>query len=698
MKYKHTALLLLFIPLFAAAQTDYSGLWKGAIELPGMNLELSVDLKQEQGQWVGALDIPLQKVKEMKLADLKLDGASLGFKLPEVPGNASFLGKFDDKAENLVGVFAQGGQSFPMKLQRASTAQKAEEALRQQKAIATLRHLADSIRQKRQVPGLGFGIVKDGKILLSEGFGYRDLEKKLPATANTQFAIGSSTKAFTTLCMAILADQGKLEWDKPVVNYLPDFQMHDDFATKGLNPADLVCHRSGLPRHDMVWYGSSLSRREIYERLRYLPLNKSPRTTWQYNNLMFMTAGYLVEHLSGATWENFVQTNIFKPLGMTNSNLSVRDMAAYKEPAAGYVTQNKQNTRMEYRNLDAVGPAGSINSTVEDMLKWVQLHLNGGKAGDKQLVSGAEIARAHTPQMLMVQEKSPAYPERTDNAYGLGWFIYRHKGLQVVEHGGNIDGFTALVYLVPEKNLGMVLLANQNGAATPALLARYATDMLLGLEYTDWYKRVYPKDGEEEPKEDKKPEQKRIAATKPSRDPGAFAGEYQHPGYGLIEIKPDGKTLRFRYNGFDLPLEHWHYDVFRGEDTKLDISMMLNFHSDANGVVDGLSTSTDPLTEDAFFKKIAPRRLSETAFLEKLAGKYKMEEQEMVITMETRNKVLYAKVPGQPTYTLEPFQGVEYKLKGLNGYSVEFQLDEKEKIKGASFIQPEGVFKLSRVD
>lgn len=691
-------LVFLLFSVSGYAQADYAGSWKGAVEIPGMNLELSIDLKNDQGKWSGDMDIPLQGIKDMALSDLKLEGAKLGFKLPGVPGNASFAGSFDDKGEKLEGLFTQGGQSFPMKLKRESLLQKAAGEKRLADAVSTLQHLVDSLMPKRHTPGLAFGIVKDGKVLMANGFGYRDLDKKLPVTANTQFAIGSSSKAFTALSLSILADRGQMEWDKPVVNYMPDFKLYDEFATKEMTATDLCCHRSGLPRHDMMWYGSAYTRQDIYDRLRYLPPNKSLRTTWQYNNLMFMTAGLLVERLSGDTWEKFVQANIFQPLGMKNSNFSVKDLSAYPEAASGYLTKDEKNIRLDYRNLDAIGPAGSINSTVNDMLQWVKLHLGDGKVGDTQVVSETELKHVHTPQMLMDQSISEKSPELNDMAYGLGWMVYRDKGLQVVEHGGNIDGFSALVYMVPEKDFGLVILSNQNAAGLPMVLARYATDLVLGLDYTDWYARAYGSEDKKDEKkeEDKKPEPKRVSGTQPSHALDAYVGEFEHPAYGRIKIVMDNKALRLQYNSFNMPLEHWHYDLFRGEDKTLDISMMLNFQTDQNGVIDRFSMSTEPTVEDAVFKRAAPAKLSDPAFLKQLTGKFKFEDDGPAVTFELRNTTLYALVPGQPLYTLVPFQGTEFKLKGLNGYSIEFNIDNSGKVTEAIFMQPNGVFKVKR--
>ncbi len=683
------------------SQTDYTGNWQGAIEIPGMKLELSIHFQQEAGQWKGFLNIPVQQIRDMVLADLLIEGKKVSFRLPEVPANASFSGNFDEKAERLEGKFSQAGQSFPMNLERASAAEKAAKEKRLAEAVAAFRHLADSLRTLRNTPGMAIGMVLEGKVLLNEGFGLRDLDKKLPVTPNTLFAIGSSSKAFTTAGLSILADRGLLDWEKPIVQYMPDFKLYDDFSTREMNAVDLVCHRSGLPRHDLMWYGAAFTRQQIFERLRYLKPNKSLRTTWQYNNLMFLTAGCLIEKLSGKTWEAFTKENIFLPIGMTNSNFSVTELQKSKDFALGYATKDKKNTRLDYRNIDAVGPAGSINSSSTEMLHWVKLNLNGGKAGEKQVISAAEIAHLHRPQMLMDDSKSAKNPELYDPAYALGWMTYRHRGLKVVEHGGNIDGFSALVYLVPVKDFGLVILSNQDGAGVTGVLARYATDMVLGLERSDWYARVYGDEGknEEKEEEEKKPEPRRVAGTQPSHKQADYIGEYQHPGYGRIEILEAGDQLSLKFNSFNLAMEHWHYDVYKAADTIHGITLMINFHTDPNGAVHQLSVNLDPNLEDEVFSKVAPAMLSDPGFLKKIAGKYTLEGPGgNHCVFEARNTTLYVKIAGQPEYTLLPFLGTEYKIKGLSGFSVAFQLNEKGQAEYANFIQPEGVFKAKKAD
>ena len=176
-----------------------------------------------------------------------------------------------------------------------------------------------------EVPGLAIAVVKNGQVVLAQGYGFRDVDKKLPVTPKTLFAIGSCTKAFTTFVMGTLVDEGKLDWDKPVRTYIPELRLHDRVASELITPRDLVTHRSGLPRHDLVWYNATLSRKEIVDRLPYLEPTETFRSKFQYNNIMYMTAGYLVERLTGQSWEDAVRARIFTPLGMTGSNFSVKD-------------------------------------------------------------------------------------------------------------------------------------------------------------------------------------------------------------------------------------------------------------------------------------------------------------------------------------------------------------------------------------
>jgi CubicO group peptidase (beta-lactamase class C family) len=246
---------------------------------------------------------------------------------------------------------------------------------------------------------------------------------------------------------------------------------------------DLVCHRSGLPRHDGLWYGTSLTREDIYQRLRYLDFSADFRSTMQYNNLMFLTAGYLVGKLTNSSWEEFTRQRIFAPLGMASSNCSVEDSKKSDDYSLPYQRKEGKVEEVPFRNINNIGPAGSINSNVNDMLKWVQFHLNKGKVGDKQVVSEAGQREVYTPAMFMRQPMLSIQPDKQSNmSYGLGWFIETYRGHMVVHHGGAIDGFYFLNAFLPNDNIGVVVLSNLGGTPLVQISMGHILDMVLGLD------------------------------------------------------------------------------------------------------------------------------------------------------------------------------------------------------------------------
>src|SRR4051794_14282864 len=311
----------------------------------------------------------------------------------------------------------------------------------------------DNVLKDWNLPGLAVGIVQSNKTIYAKGFGFRDVEKRLPVTTNTLFAIGSTTKAFTCAVLGTLVDEGKLDWDKPVRNYIPEFRLKDSHATELTTPRDLVTHRTGLPRHDLVWYGStSISRREVMQRLAYLEPSHAFREKFQYNNLMYVVAGHLIETITGQRWEENVRQRIFAPLGITNSNFSVRDSQRVTDFALPYREEKDEVKRIPFRNIDLVGPAGSINSSIHDMIPWLMLNLNKGKHGDRAIINASTLADIHSPQMT-----TGATVERADSSqpvYCLGWGISTDHGHRRLAHGGGIDGFITQVILYPDDALG----------------------------------------------------------------------------------------------------------------------------------------------------------------------------------------------------------------------------------------------------
>ena len=550
-----------------------------------------------------------------------------------------------------------------------------------------------TVIQDWKVPGVAVAIIKDGEIVLSQGFGLRNVAEGLEVTPETLFPIASCSKAFTTTSMALLADGGKLDWDTPVKEYIPSFKMYDSFATERLTPRDLVTHRSGLPRHDLMWYNSSRTRKELFDRLQYLEPSKDLRTLWQYQNLMYMTAGYLVGELSGQSWEEFVQKRIFEPLGMTNSLFSIDDAKESPNCSRPYLEKKDELREIPfYAAQGAIAPAGAIVSSINDMSKWVLLHANKGKLGDSQIVSEGQMAQMHSPQMVMPETNK--YAELTNSTYGMGWFIHAYRGHRMAEHGGNIDGFSSLVTLLPQENIGIVVLSNMNGSPVPYILTYNVIDRLLALEEIPWnerFKKEHDEFKEAEARGKDKSETDRVSGTSPSHALEAYSGDFEHPGYGTISVQQNGDQLKAVYNSMELPLKHYHYDTFEANVERFDVNIKMSFSTNIKGDVDTLSAPMEPAVKDIVFKRVPNKQMTDRSFLEQFTGLYEVMGMTMTVALKGEN-ALTVSIPGQPTLELVPYKDTEFHVKGLSGFSVEFKRDESGAITEALLVEPYGAF------
>lgn len=550
-----------------------------------------------------------------------------------------------------------------------------------------------------KVPGLALAVVKDGQVIHMKGYGSRNLEKKLPVTPQTRFAIGSITKSFTVTALGMLVDEGKLDWDKPVRTYMGDFELHDPWATERMTPRDLVTHRSGLPRHDLFWYGSDWGRRQLYERLRYLEPSKDFRSSFQYQNLMYMTAGYLVGQRSGKRWEDFVRERILLALGMENSNFSVHDSQKSADFALPYSKEKEEVKLVPFRVIDEIGPAGSINSNVEEMIRYVQFHLNHGKLGEKQLLSESNAQQMQSPQMVM--SGAVEYDEVGHWSYGMGWAIGTYRGHKVVQHGGGIDGFISRLSFMPRKKVGMIILTNLSGGnPVPTIVSRYLYDRLLGLEPVDWSARLKEREKKQRESEEEAKEKgytTRKPGTQPSHELNDYVGEYEHPGYGVVRITQGEKGLTLAYSSFVSPLNHFHYDVFEvveNPDNPLE-KMKVLFSSNLQGEIDTLRLPLEPNVEEIAFVRLPDRQMRERSFLEPLVGEYELGPTTVSVTLQGDDTLVFT-VPGQSPYELLPAQGLRFDLKGLTGFSVEFKKDVSGNVTELVSYQPNGTFVAKR--
>ncbi|MGQ9801884.1 MAG: serine hydrolase [Candidatus Saccharicenans sp.] len=692
--------LIIFAAQGLMAQTGdnaqkITGHWEGVIELPGMKLEVLVDFKlTAENKLEGVISIPIQKAKDLPLTDVVVTDKDISFAISGVPGNPVFKGKLDESGQKMTGQFTQSGQTFPFTLSKGE-----DPVARAKKILEGLDSTITKAMSDLKVPGLALAVIKGKEVIFARGFGWRDVENKLPMTTDTLLAIGSASKAFTTFALARLADEGKMSWDQPVRAYIPWFKLSDPVITERMTPRDLVTHRSGLPRHDLVWYNNyQATREELVRRLAYLQFTADLRQKFQYNNLMFLTAGYLLEVLSDKTWEEAVGDLVLKPLQMTRTNFSVLDSQKDRDFAQPYLYRDGKIQKIPFRNITNMGPAGSINSSVQEMSNWVIVHLNSGKFGDQQLLNPASMEDLHLPHMPI--EQTPATPYLSPVSYAMGWFVDHYRGHRRVYHGGNIDGFSALVSMLPNDDYGFVILTNRNGTGLPELLVRTLTDKLFGLEPVDWIGEAVRNQAQGE-ELGKKAEQKATArrkqGTKPAHALNEYAGTYFHPGYGELKVNfKDGK-LSFTYNGITTPIEHWHYETFnglKGDDPTFE-NMKLTFQTDVNGNVAAVAASFEPTTDDIVFKKKPDERYYDPKYLQKLTGKYVLMNQ--VSTVELKGNTLTLFVPGQPLYELVPDLGDEFYFKQVPVIRVRFIFDSRGEVIGLESIQPGGVFELKKI-
>ncbi|MCW5979030.1 MAG: serine hydrolase [Bryobacteraceae bacterium] len=535
--------------------------------------------------------------------------------------------------------------------------------------------------QEFKVPGAAVAVVKDGKILLARGYGYRDVSRKLPITTETMFPIASITKSFTVTALGTLVDEGLLDWDKPAREYLPGFRMYDPVATEQLSARDMVTHRSGLPRHDAVWYSSSFTREHLVERLQYLEPNKPLRAKFQYNNLMFLTAGYLGGRIAGSSWEELVRRKALEPLGMKRTVFTSEDAQKSPDHALPYRKNRKTEvvSEIEFTRWGDVGPAGSMNSCIEDLAKYLLMHVNRGTFEGKQVLGRNNAEQMQAPQMAI--QGRPLFAELGESAYGMGLFINSYRGHKHVSHGGNLDGFSAQFSFLPNDGVGVAVLTNLDGAFLRDLTPYYVYDRLLGLESIDWvgrFREIESKARDQELSADKKGYTGQKPGTRPAHELAEYAGEYEHPGYGALAVRVEGNgdaaKLVMKLNDVERPLEHFHFDTFQVPENPLDVfeKMKLTFPTDAQGEVSTVQANMDVNVKEIVFRRAPEKRMFETAFLRAFTGEYDAPGQPWTVAL-AGGKTLQLIFPGAPPRRLIPRRGTRFDVEDMTGVTLEFK-------------------------
>jgi CubicO group peptidase (beta-lactamase class C family) len=451
-------------------------------------------------------------------------------------------------------------------------------------------YVAAAVRQWR-IPGLAMAIVKDDSVVYQRGFGVTRLGGGAPVDANTLFAGASTTKAFTTMALGMLVDEGRVRWDDPVAKHLPGFQLADPHTTRELTVRDLVTHRSGLASADELWYASDATTADIVRTLRFQAPASSLRSRYAYNNNAYAVAGEVIRASSGIPWDEFVRRRILAPLGMASTLTGLGGLEERPNHAKPHLEVDGAIRPIAHRSLESIGAAGSMNSSVADMARWLRFQLDSGRVGGRRLVSDSVIRETWAPQTIIpVASRYPAARLSRPNftAYGLGWFLQDHRGRKVAMHTGSIDGMSALVALVPDERLGLVVFANLDHAELRHALMYRVIDAYTGAPPRDWsadLHRLYAALDEDARASERRRDSARVAGTRPSLALAAYAGSYADSLQGEVQVRAEGSRLAVRWgSGRAGPMEHWHFDTFRArwEDLALGTSLV-TFVLDAAG-------------------------------------------------------------------------------------------------------------------
>ncbi|HKB79891.1 MAG TPA: serine hydrolase [Thermoanaerobaculia bacterium] len=408
-------------------------------------------------------------------------------------------------------------------------------------------------------PGVAIAIVQNDKVVYLEGFG---------VTPDTLFEIASDTKAFTATAMAMLVDEKKLDWDDPVHNSVEYFHLDDPCADSMVTIRDILSHRTGLARHDELWDYTDWSREQVIRAIGKVPLTKSFRSAYQYQNIMFALAGEVVASASKMSWHDFIRTRIFEPLGMTESRSTMAEWNAsphttgYRwDAAAGRMVVQPM------RDYENIAPAGTVMSSARDMAQWLRFQLAGGVIDGKRLVSAEALNETHMPQTIIRLEGlgKEAAPQTNLEAYGMGWVVQDYRGQLLVSHAGGLNGFRSQVALLPGQNAGVVVLANAGRGFGVVALRNLILDQILGAPRFDWNARLLDLDqrGDRMEAEAKaKRDATRHAETRPSRELEAYTGTYSDAAYGAATVSLESGALVLHWNRLNVPLTHFQYDTF----------------------------------------------------------------------------------------------------------------------------------------
>ncbi|MEM5564552.1 serine hydrolase [Psychroserpens sp. AS72] len=577
----------------------------------------------------------------------------------------------------------------------------------QDKRLKNIEKELNKILETTNTAGFAVAVVDGDNIIYAKGFGFRDYENKVPVDANTLFAIGSSTKAFTSSILGLLRADDKLSFDDHPKKYIPELEFYNDDMNNNIIIKDLMRHSTGLPRHDGSWYYFPTHDKDsLLMRLKHQEPFTGIRQQWYYNNFGFLTQGVIAERITGKSWEDNLKEHFFTPLEMTRTNATIAEMKSASNASFGYEVKDDVIKKMDYYDIAGMSPAGSINSSVNDMSKWLITWINNGKYKGEEIIPDSYINEAMSSQMVVgANIPDDKFPDIHFANYGYGWFLQSYKGHYRVEHGGNIDGFSANVAFFPSDNIGIVVLANQNGSSVPTLVRNTIADRMIGEERTDWIGR-YEENKEKGKKSQEEVEENSetsfVKNTKPSHINLDYTGSYSNEGYGKFEIFVENDSLFSKLNDDKTYFHHYHYDVYeiidvsegKVDTTQYGKSVKATFITNEAGDISGATIKIEPAVDAIMFKRTPNTIDVDPKTLEKYTGSYDISGTEIKVYI--KKDVLYLFVKGQPEYEQIATSKHKFSFKTLEGFKVEFLESEDGTIGEIKMTQPNGTFVAKR--
>jgi CubicO group peptidase (beta-lactamase class C family) len=466
------------------------------------------------------------------------------------------------------------------------------------------------------IPGISVGIVKDGKIVFSKGYGVLEVGKPKKPDGNTLYAIASNSKAFTSSMIAMLVQEGKLKWDDKVQKYLPWFELYDPNVSREITIKDLLCHNSGLGTFsgDVIWYKSDLNSEEIIKRIKYLPNQFNFRDGFGYSNVMYITAGEVIKTVTGKTWGQNLQERLLTPLNMDRTIFSLSKLTEKGNFATPHAFEKEKNIPIPYVDWEEIGALGGIISSVNDIGKWMIFNMNHGITATDTLLTSPSVNMLWKIQNpFLVDQTKPNESKTHFRGYGLGWSLADFHGRLRVNHTGGYDGMISAVTMIPDEKLGVVVLSNGMNPPTTAI-TNYVLNTYLGLEEKDWSAQMLEQNKKRQ-SEDKRISdrvEKQVKGTHPSLPLEKYAEKYNSLIYGKIDVKLENGKLRLYFEhtpDLSATLEHWHYDVWKinWDKTQAWFSFgTLKFNMTNNLEITGMDF--DVPNDDIFFEELKPVR------------------------------------------------------------------------------------------